>query len=177
MDKRVQLLPFVALFPSPPWAFTANAISSSFKSPQRSLLLQYLQEANPLAASTFNHKLEIASTGLLLNTISSVVVEPVMNNPLRHTTTGLGTWRNYETWKLIWVEHLSACNYLASENSLICMYGYYSQSKAEGHLNLFPKLLAFHAGYHHEMTLNPSQQAKLAFRSICNLPLRHLVNY
>lgn len=49
----------------------------------------------------FNSKLEIANIDLLLNTVYSVVVEPVMNNPLRHTTMGLGTSRNYETWKLI----------------------------------------------------------------------------
>lgn len=125
----------------------------------------------------FNSKLKIANIDLLLNTIYSVVVEPVMNNPLRHTTIGLGTSRNYEIWKLIWVEHLSVCNYIASGNCLICMYGYYSQSKAEGHLNLLPNLLEFHLGYHHQMTLKPSQQAKLACRSTYNLLSGHLAKF
>lgn len=125
----------------------------------------------------FNSKLEIANIDLLLNTIYSVVVEPVMNNPLRHTTMGLGTSRNYEAWKLIWAEHLSVCNYIASGNCLICMYGYYFQSKVEGHLNLLPNILAFHAGYHHQMTLKPSQQAKLVCRSTYNSLSGHLAKF
>lgn len=172
MHKGVWQLSCVALFPSPsveiPQAF-ANAISPPPKSPQRSLLFASPAGSRSLRASTFNSKFEIANIDLLLNTIYSVVVEPVMNNPLRHTTMGLGTSRNLETWKLIWVEHLSVCNYIASGNCLICMYGYYSQSKA-GHLNLLPNLLAFHLGHHHQMMLKPSQQAKLACKSTCNLP-------
>lgn len=57
------------------------------------------------------------------------------------------------------------------------MHGYYSQSKVEGHLNLFPNILAFHLGYHHQMTLKPSQQAKPACRSTYNLPSGHLAKF
>lgn len=83
-----------------PWAF-ANAISPPPKCPQRSLLFASPAGSQSLRTSMFNSKFEIANIDLLLNTIYSVVVEPVMNNPLRHTTMGLGTSRNYETWKLI----------------------------------------------------------------------------
>lgn len=54
------------------------------------------------------------------------------------------------------------------------MYGYYSQSKAEGDLNLLPNLLAFHLGYHHQVML---KQAELACRSTYNLPSGHLAKF
>lgn len=64
-----------------PQAF-ANAISPPPKSPQKSPPFASPAGSRSLRASMFNSKLETANIDLLLNTIYSVVVEPVMNNPL-----------------------------------------------------------------------------------------------